>query len=108
VNAFDAWVGRYVEERGSEVDELVQACRTLLGSLIDDENARFAARIAQAIAESEIGVCYARLGFAAADLAATLCATAEGLKALNATRRGFVDGMRLAVRALCVPFAAAA
>jgi hypothetical protein len=40
---------------------------------------------------------------ASADLAATLCASAPGLKLAHGPRQGFVDGLRIAVRALCPP-----
>jgi len=100
VRAFDEWVGRYVEARGSEVEDLVQACRTLLGNVVDEANARFAEAISGALENGGLEHVYAQRGVTAMDIAATLRATAEGLKTFTDSRQGFVEGMQVAVRAL--------
>lgn len=102
VRAFDEWVGRYVEAMGSEVEDLVQACRTLLGNVVDDANARFLQAITGALENDSRERIHARRGVTASDIAATLRATAEGLKTFTNSRQGFVEGMRIAVRALCL------
>jgi len=103
VDAFDAWVGQFVEAVGSDVDDLVSACTTLLGPTLEREKARFAGRIAVALEEGGLASLYAPAGITATDLASTLCATANGLKVTHNTRRGFVAAMRIAIRMLCLP-----
>jgi TetR/AcrR family transcriptional regulator of autoinduction and epiphytic fitness len=103
VRAFDAWIGQFVEAVGADVDDLVNACQTLLGTTVADEKRRFEARITAELEASGVAALYARRGLTAAELAATLCATAEGLKVVHTSRQAFVDGMRIAVRALCLP-----
>jgi AcrR family transcriptional regulator len=100
VRAFDEWVGRYVEAMGSEVEDLVHACRTLLGNVVDEANARFVEAISGALENGGLERVCAQRGVTAADIAATLRATAEGLKIFTDSRQGFVEGMRIAVRAL--------
>lgn len=103
VRAFDAWIGQFVEAVGADVGDLVDACRTLLGPTVDHEKRRFAQRVGAELDASGLAAVYARRGLTSADLAATLCATAEGLRLAHNSRQAFVDGMRVAVRALCVP-----
>ena len=106
VEAFDAWTGQFVEAVGADVDDLVSACRTLLGPAVEQEKQAFSEKIAGALADSGLAAHYCRAGLSADDLAATLCATADGLKAALSTRRAFVHGIRIAIRALCVPLGA--
>ncbi len=108
VDAFDAWVGQFVEAVGSDVDDLVSACKTLLGATVEQETQRFVARIAAALEAGGLAAVYAPAGITAADLATTLCATANGLKVTHNTRRGFVQAMRIAIRVLCLPQSLAA
>ncbi len=103
VGAFDTWVGQFVEAVGSDVDDLVSACRTLLGEAVDEEKRVFADKIASALDAAGLAKRYRRAGLTAADLASTLCATADGLKGTHTTRPAFVDAMRVAIRALCLP-----
>ena len=103
VGAFDQWVGQFVEAVGADVDDLVDACRALLGPVVEEHEAQFAARIAALLESGGVAATYAPLDLTAKQLAALLCATAEGLKAKRTTRQAFVDGMRIAVRALCGP-----
>lgn len=107
VEAFDAWVGQFVEAVGSDVDDLVSACKTLLGPTVEHETQSFVRRIAVALEEGGLADLYAPAGITAADLATTLWATANGLKVTHNTRRGFVAAMRIAIRALCLPQTAA-
>jgi len=100
VAAFDEWVGRYVEERGSEVEDLVHACRTLLGNVVDHANASFTEEITRALSRSGLDPLYARRSLTAAQIASTLRATAEGLKRFSRSRDDFVEGMRIALRAV--------
>lgn len=106
VSAFDAWTGQFVEAVGSDVDDLVSACQTLLGPAVEEEKRAFAEKITSALEDSGLVVRYRRAGLSAADLATTMCATADGLKARLATRPEFVNAIRLAVRALCLPLRA--
>ena len=108
VDAFDAWVGQFVEAVGSDVDDLVSACEALLGPAVAREKQRFAARIALALEASGLAASYAPAGITAVDLATTLCATATGLKLAHTTRHGFIAAIRIAVRALCLPASIAA
>ena len=105
VGAFDQWVGQFVEAVGADVDDLVDACRALLGPVVDEHQARFTARIAALLDRGGVAAAYAPLGLTAQQLSAMLCATAQGLKAKRTTRQAFVEGMRVAVRALCGPVA---
>ena len=105
VGAFDAWVGRFVEARGADVGELVSACHTLLGPTIDERRRQFADCIAAALTAAGLVTCYRPLGLSADQLAASLCATAEGLKGMHTSRPAFVEGIRTAVRVLCLPLA---
>lgn len=106
VDAFDAWVGQFVEAVGSDVDDLVSACQALLGSSVEDEKQRFVRRVATAIDAGGLATCYAPAGIGADALATTLWATANGLKFTHKTRPGFVAAMRVAIRALCLPLSA--
>lgn len=103
VKAFDEWVGRYVEARGAEVDDLVHACRTLLGNAVDYANACFSAEVTKALSQAGLAGAYERRGLRADQIASILRATAEGLKTLTDSREGFIEQMRIAVNALCVP-----
>ena len=107
VEAFDAWVGQFVEAVGSDVDDLVSACKTLLGATVEQETQCFVRRVADALERGGLAAFYAPAGITAGDLAATLWATANGLKVMHNTRRGFVAAMRIATRALCLPQSAA-
>jgi len=105
VRAFDEWVGQFVEAVGSDVDDLVAVCQTLLGSAVDEQKRIFCERVAAALDDAGLARSYARAGLSADDLATTLCATAGGLKVTETTRAGFVAAMRRAIRALCLPLA---
>lgn len=105
VAAFDACIGEFVEAVGADVDDLVAACRTLLGPAVEEHRAAFAARIEALLERSGVALVYAARGLTARQLAELLCATADGLKARRTTRQDFVAGMRIAVRALCLPLA---
>jgi AcrR family transcriptional regulator len=105
VGAFDAWLGRFFEARGADVAELVSACHTLLGPTIDERKREFADCIAAALTAAGLVACYRPLGLTAEQLAASLCATADGLKGLHTSRPAFVEGIRTAVRILCLPLA---
>jgi AcrR family transcriptional regulator len=102
VAAFDAFVGCHVEAVGADVDDLMSACQTVLGSSVQAEKRAFAKRIALAIDEAGVGAAHERNNVTSKDLALTLCATAYGLKQMQSTRPGFVAAMRTAIRAFCV------
>ena len=52
---------------------------------------------------SGLAAAYKAAGLGARQLADTLYATARGLKYASATREQFVQGMTVAVRAMCAP-----
>lgn len=103
VSAFDESVGRFVEAKGSDVDDMMNACHVLLGPLLEEHRSLFADHIAAVVESSGLAAYYATRGVTARQLADTLCATADGLKYRCTSRAEFVDGIRAAVLALCLP-----
>jgi AcrR family transcriptional regulator len=106
VSAFDESVGRFVEAKGSDVDDMINACHVLLGPLLEEHRSLFADHIADVVESSGLAAYYATRGLTARQLADTLCATAEGLKSRCRSRAEFVGGIRVAVHALCLPLEA--
>lgn len=109
VRALDEWLGRYVGMmQGHDVAELIELRDTLLQPLFADHEGRFAEALTRAIRGSGLPGAYKASGLTARQLADTLHATALGLKHTVTTRAAFVDGVTIAVRALCTPLADAA
>jgi AcrR family transcriptional regulator len=103
VLAFDEWVGRFVGIMGSGASDLVEASKALVGPMVAELDALFVEAVTRAIRASGLMAAYKASGLSARQLADTLYATARGLKYASATREAFVDGMTVAVRAMCAP-----
>ncbi len=104
VQAFEALMCPPVEARGSEVGELLETTRVLLGSLVEDQTALFMRRLESAIEETaELIGPYRSAGITARQLVSLLRTTAHGLKFMCAGRAEFVSGMTDAVRIVCLP-----
>ncbi len=83
--------------------DLFQTSHALLGPLIAQHEARFTFALAKALRAARMKEAYKSTGLTARQLAATLNATARGLKFGATSRATFVAGFRIAVRALCTP-----
>lgn len=103
IGAFDEWVGRYVGMVGGGGSGLGEASNTLVGPLLAEHEKRFLELVAKYIRSSGLATAYKPAGVTARQLAETLYATARGLKHDSATRADFVHGIRVAVRAMCLP-----
>jgi TetR/AcrR family transcriptional regulator of autoinduction and epiphytic fitness len=101
--AFDEWVGRFVGMMGAGASDLVEASKVLVGPMVAEFDALFVDAVAKTIRASGLMTAYKASGLTARQLADTLYATARGLKYASATREAFVEGMSIAVRALCAP-----
>jgi TetR/AcrR family transcriptional regulator, regulator of autoinduction and epiphytic fitness len=106
VRAFDAWYGGYAGTAGAPPD-LHEAGGALVGPLIAEHEALFADAVAKALRGSGLAAAYKPAGLTAKQLADTLHATARGLKHASPSREVFVQGVAVAVRALCLPLACA-
>jgi len=95
-----------IQRRGDVVRQIIQhrGRRGIAGvSMVAELDSLFVDAVAKAIRASGLMGAYKATGLIARQLADTLYATARGLKYTSATREAFVDGMTLAVRAMCAP-----
>jgi AcrR family transcriptional regulator len=102
VKALDAWFGQYVGVMGTEND-LFEASKRLIGPMLDEYEESFSDTLAKAIRGSELAAAHRVSGLSARQLADTLQAAARGHKYTAASRKDFVHGVTLAVKALCTP-----
>jgi AcrR family transcriptional regulator len=102
VGAFDAWVGRFVGALGGNAADLTAAADQLVGPLIAEREAMFVGAVARVLRASGLVAAYKPAGLTAKQLAETLHAAGRGLKYAG-TREAFVEGMTVAVRAICLP-----
>jgi AcrR family transcriptional regulator len=103
VLAFDEWVGRFVGMMGAGASDLVEASKALVGPMVEKLDGLFVDAVTKTIRASGLMGAYKASGLTARQLAETLYATARGLKYASPTREAFVEGMTVAVRALCAP-----
>ena len=103
VRGFDEWLGRYVGMMSAGASDLVEASRALLGPVIEEHEERFVDAVAKTLRSSGLMSAYRSSGLTARQLADTLNATARGLKHASASRAAFVEGIAIAVRAMCAP-----
>jgi AcrR family transcriptional regulator len=103
VGAFDAWMGRFVGMFTAEVTDIEEASTSLVGTVVADHEERFLEGIVRELRSSGVAAAYRPAGLQARQLAETLNFTARGLKHSVASRAEFVERMRVAVRALCLP-----
>lgn len=103
VSAFDAWMGMFAGMTGANASELTAAGQALSGPVMEEQESRFVAAVARAMRASGLAAAYRPAGLTAPRLAATLYATARGLKYASPTRAAFVASMTDAVKALCLP-----
>lgn len=103
VFALDAWMGRFVGAMGGGAVDLVEASNALLGPVVAEHEERFVDAVVKSLRASGLAAAYKPAGLTARQLADTLYATARGLKHGSSTRASFVEGLALAVRALCLP-----
>ena len=102
VGALDAWLGQYVGIMSSDND-LFDASKRLIGPMMDDYEERFSDALTRAIRSSDLVTAHRASGLSARQLADTLQAAARGHKYTAASRKDFVHGVTLAVKALCTP-----
>lgn len=102
VGAFDAWLGRFAGALAGDASDLQAATQDLVAPLIAERERIFVDATAGALQSSGLTVAYEAAGLTAQQLAATLYATGRGFK-LGASRQEFVEGMTVAVRAICLP-----
>jgi AcrR family transcriptional regulator len=101
--AFDAWLGRFVGALGPNAAELAAATTELVGPMVERREAQFVEAVAKALRAAGLAAAYKPAGVSGRQLADTLYSTARGLKYSAATREAFVEGMTIAVRAMCLP-----
>jgi TetR/AcrR family transcriptional regulator, regulator of autoinduction and epiphytic fitness len=102
VGAFDGWAGRFAGVLEGDAADLAMAATELTGPLLAERESRFVAAVTEALQASGLVAAYEPAGLTARQLAETLYATARGLKH-GSGRTEFVEGMTVAVRALCLP-----
>jgi AcrR family transcriptional regulator len=102
VGALDAWLGQYVGVATSEND-LFEASKRLIGPMMEEYEERFSDSLTRAIRSSALAAAHRVSGLGARQLADTLQAAARGHKYNAASRKDFVQGVTLAVKALCTP-----
>lgn len=102
VAAFVAWVGPSIGVPTAITAELSALANELLGAAPAEREARFLSAVAAVLRASGLSWRYKPAGLGARQLAATLYATARGLRD-SATLSAFDEGMALAARALCLP-----
>jgi TetR/AcrR family transcriptional regulator, regulator of autoinduction and epiphytic fitness len=103
VGGFDQWGGRYVGMFSGTGADLVEATDALVGPLVVEREEQFVEAVARTIRASGLMAAYKPAGLSARQLADTLNMTARGLKYQVTTRAAFVDGITIAVRAMCAP-----
>ncbi|SET87654.1 transcriptional regulator, TetR family [Myxococcus fulvus] len=108
VRGFDAWMGHFVGSVGagaSDLNEVVNG--TAAREVVVQHEALFVEAVTKVVRASGLVAAYKPAGLSARQLVDTLNATARGLKHSGDTRDAFVDGLTIAVRALCMPLGAA-
>lgn len=103
VGAFDEWHGRYVDARQGDAADLAEASGAVLGSMLSEHEERFLESLGKALRAAGLPAAYKRAGLSARQLAATLYATARGLKHTSPTRQAFRESFSVAARVLCFP-----
>ena len=104
VGAFDAWIGRWVDElRGAELADLLEATQRLVGPQVARAEEAFTRTLARALRRSGVASAYKAAGIGARQLAETLHATARGLKYATGSRSDFLARMTIAIRVMCQP-----
>lgn len=107
VRGFDAWVGRYVGMVGADAKDLTEVLSAMgLGEEAARYEALFQEAVVKVLRASGLVAAYKSTGLTARQLTDTLYATARGLKYISGTREAFVQGIGVAVRALCMPLGA--
>jgi hypothetical protein len=81
------------------------ASTSLAGATLGDYEAQFEKALAHAVGMSPLAAFCAAVGFAPADVARALHATARGLKYSCKSRQEFLRGMTVAARMFCAPLA---
>jgi TetR/AcrR family transcriptional regulator, regulator of autoinduction and epiphytic fitness len=105
VGAFDAVVGQFAGLLQGDAADLAMAAAELAGPLFAERERTFVAAVAESLETSGLVAAYTPAGLTARELAETLYATARGLK-YGAGRTEFIEGMTVAVRAICLPLRA--
>ncbi len=100
VDAFDSWVGRYIESFTDENYDVIEASKRLSGELMDEYKALFRASVAKALAAS-MEFKRAKNVLAPKDVADVLLRLVESWKNERLPRTEFRKKIALAVRA-CV------
>lgn len=102
VGAFDAWLGRFVGAFGESAADLAAAAKEHVGPMLAERDAAFVEMVAKALRAAGLAAAYRPAGLTARQLADTLYSTGRGLK-YAATREAFLEGMAVAVKAMCLP-----
>lgn len=102
VGAFDSWLGQFAGAVTGDAADLEAAAHELVAPLIAERKEAFIAATTAALESSGLSAAYEASGLTSRQLAETLYATGRGLKH-RANRAEFVEGMTVAVRALCLP-----
>jgi len=103
VRALDAWAGRFVGAAGAGAADLAEVGSAMVGPAIARHEDLFADALAKALRAAGLARAYKPAGLTARQLADTLHATARGLKQVSPTREAFLQGISVAVRAMCLP-----
>lgn len=101
VRAFDAWLGKYAGMASSDAADLAEASGGELISMRAACEVQFLEALGKALRSAGLTTAYKGIG--ARQLAATLHATARGLKHSVASRQDFLHEITTAVRILCHP-----
>ncbi len=102
VGAFDAWLGRFVGAFGGNAADLAAAANEHVGPMLAEREGAFVEMVAKALRSAGLVAAYRPAGLTARQLADTLYAAGRGLKYAT-TREAFLEGMTVAVRAMCLP-----
>lgn len=102
VGPFDSWLGQFAGAVTGDAADLEAAAHELVAPLIAEREEAFIAATTEALESSGLSTAYEAAGLTPRQLAETLYATGRGLKH-RADRAEFVEGMTVAVRALCLP-----
>jgi AcrR family transcriptional regulator len=103
VHAFDEWFGRYIGIMGGDASDLIEATARLSGAILTQYEDNFAEAVTKTLRSSRRMAGYKSTGVTARQLTNTLLATARGLKHSSKSREQFVQGIAIAVKALCSP-----
>lgn len=102
VGACDAWLGPFVGIIGEDGSDLATVAKDLVGPQLSACSHQFVDVVAKALRTSGLVAAYKPAGLSARQLSETLYATGRGLKQ-GATREAFLDGLKVAVKAFCLP-----